>query len=60
VTLAEGIIPTGASAYSTSGTSISFIDAQMNALAMNLNGYGINPVFSGRQYSNQYDQHQYG
>ena len=60
VTLAEGIIPTGASAYSASGTGISFIDSQMNTLAMNMNGYGINPVFSGRQYSNQYDQHQYG
>jgi hypothetical protein len=45
---------------STSGTSISFIDSQMNTVAANLNGYGINPVLSGRQYSNQYDQHQYG
>ncbi|RYZ56242.1 MAG: hypothetical protein EOP49_00825 [Sphingobacteriales bacterium] len=55
LTLSDGILPAGVTAYSSRRSSIEFIDSQMNALVLNIPGYGINPQ-TGRHYSSNYSQ----
>lgn len=53
LTLADGVIPAGVSAYSTTRSSIEFIDSQMNAIVLNIPGYSITPTPT-RSYSQNY------
>ncbi|GAA4326166.1 hypothetical protein [Flaviaesturariibacter amylovorans] len=55
LTMADGVIPAGVTAYATTRSSIEFIDSQMNAIVLNIPGYGINPN-TGRSYSTNYSQ----